>query len=525
MDKKYDLKILGILFVFVFILEFWISINSYTHDLYNRIDSAIFFMCGKAWMNGMTPYVDFADSKGPLLWLIFGVGYLFSNHNYIGIFWIECIFYSFTFFYCFKIAGLFLSDKKQAILCSMLMALSFFCVAYHYETRAEDFCQLFICSGLYYTLRVLYGLPEEKDLKKASFVLGIGFAATFLIKFTLAAMMAILFFALFYYLVKRRKDLLLKSLFYAIFGISLIFVPFLLYFLWQGNLYAFIHEYFVATTQTIVTDPTFGSMIKDYILTGWGSIFRLHIFRSAMLCFLLLNIALGCVYYYRKLSDYKWFPAIMAFWFVSISMYHALGYYYQSFAVFAIFPIMMYLTLLQRFLQKKRYLYYAAGIITIIGIAGNLVFTRPNFFLNDNKERTDFYYINRIMSQVNNPKIMYSFYDTGYGTPVHALPACKYWIEQLGATAEMKAERTLAVKQQLPDFVFVLSGFYDSEPVIHLLEQSGYVKYHTWMTQEANNFIETHLYGKPGIVLPTKDFQVSPTDILRKRRIISAKNN
>ena len=27
-------------------------------------------------MNGLTPYVDFTDSKGPLLWLIYGIGYL-----------------------------------------------------------------------------------------------------------------------------------------------------------------------------------------------------------------------------------------------------------------------------------------------------------------------------------------------------------------------------------------------------------------------------------------------------------------
>jgi hypothetical protein len=50
----------------VFVLFFY-SQDSYLYDLYNRVDSAWFFMCGKAWMNGMVPYVDFADSKGPLL--------------------------------------------------------------------------------------------------------------------------------------------------------------------------------------------------------------------------------------------------------------------------------------------------------------------------------------------------------------------------------------------------------------------------------------------------------------------------
>ena len=61
-------------FVIAFAVLFLVSPDSYTHDLFDHMDSAWFFMCGKAWMNGMIPYVDFADSKGPLLWLIYGIG-------------------------------------------------------------------------------------------------------------------------------------------------------------------------------------------------------------------------------------------------------------------------------------------------------------------------------------------------------------------------------------------------------------------------------------------------------------------
>ena len=84
---------------FIFIILFLVSPDSYTHDLFNRTDTAWFFMCGKAWMNGMIPYVDFADSKGPLLWLIYGLGYLFSPYNYIGVFWISFIMYAFVYIY------------------------------------------------------------------------------------------------------------------------------------------------------------------------------------------------------------------------------------------------------------------------------------------------------------------------------------------------------------------------------------------------------------------------------------------
>lgn len=33
------------------------------------------------------PYVDFIGSKGPLLWLIYGVGYVITPHSFIGEAW------------------------------------------------------------------------------------------------------------------------------------------------------------------------------------------------------------------------------------------------------------------------------------------------------------------------------------------------------------------------------------------------------------------------------------------------------
>jgi len=525
MDRKSELKILGFLFLFVFILEFWVSINSYTHDLYNRIDSGIFFMCGKAWMNGMIPYVDFADEKGPLLWLIFGIGYLFSHYNYLGIFWIECIFYTITFFYCYKIGYLFLRDRKQALLCSLLMSFSFFCWAYHYETRAEDFCQPFITGSLYYTLRALYGYRKDKDLTLASFIIGISFAAALLIKFTIAAMIMILFFVLFYSMIKSKKDLIGKSFLVALSGILLILFPFIFYFLYKGHFHDFIYEYFIETSETVVTTPTLWGMIKDYLLVGWGSLFQINIVRSIMICFILANIIAGCLFFHQRLPSFKWFPSIIALWFIGISMYHALGYYYHSFAVFAIFPIIMYLTFLKRFIGERLPLVSLAGAILVFVIAGNLIFLRPNFFLNESKERKDFYYVNRILSQVADPKIMFSFFDTSYGTPAHALPGCKYWTGYVGITDKMVLDRELAVKQGCPDFVFVMSVYDKDNHFSGLLQQSGYIKYYTWMTQQATVFYETHLYGKPGLSLPPNDLHISALDILLKRRIIPVKDN
>ena len=113
-----DKKVLFALAALATLLLFIISPDSYTHDLYARYDSAWFFMCGKAWMEGLTPYVDFADSKGPLLWLIYGIGYLISPYNYIGVFWLSCLWYSIIFYITYLTARIFLSGRRQAVVCA-----------------------------------------------------------------------------------------------------------------------------------------------------------------------------------------------------------------------------------------------------------------------------------------------------------------------------------------------------------------------------------------------------------------------
>ena len=123
---------------FLWVILFIISPDSYTHLLFDRDDSAIFFTSGKALMNGLTPYVDFADSKGPLLWLIYGIGYLISHYDYTGVFWLSWIAYSITFAFIFRISRIFLEDNNLSFISSVAMIMYVFYPWFHYEVKSED---------------------------------------------------------------------------------------------------------------------------------------------------------------------------------------------------------------------------------------------------------------------------------------------------------------------------------------------------------------------------------------------------
>jgi len=80
-----DSKTLLMLTLWSFLVLLFLSPDSPLFHTCHHIDSAWFFIEGKALMNGLRPYVDFSDCKGPLLWLVYGIGYLISPRNFLGM--------------------------------------------------------------------------------------------------------------------------------------------------------------------------------------------------------------------------------------------------------------------------------------------------------------------------------------------------------------------------------------------------------------------------------------------------------
>ncbi len=147
----------SVLFVFSFIMLLLLSPDSpLMHQFGGRCDSSWFFTAGKAWMEGMTPYVDFADSKGPLLWLIYGIGYLLTPTSYTGVFLLSVIAYTLTFGFVWQTCRLKLR-KRDSLIVVACMSTCFFCKIFHTEVRAEDFCMPAICGGIYISCSALVG--------------------------------------------------------------------------------------------------------------------------------------------------------------------------------------------------------------------------------------------------------------------------------------------------------------------------------------------------------------------------------
>ena len=496
---------------FVFVVLFMVSPDSYTHDLLDRTDSAIFFTSGKAWMNGMIPYTDFSDSKGPLLWLIYGIGYLLSPYNYIGIFWMSFLIYSIVYYLVYQISYFFLGNKHLAVICPLIMTLSFFNPWYHYEIRAEDSCQPFIAWSLYESCRMIYKDSLNKTtVLRTFYALGISIAGTLMIKYSVSVMMGGLVSYCFYFtMTKSEYRTYSISMFVA--GVSTILLPFLLYFVLQGNLNDFINEYFINTFLTIQDSNTIISYLHEWLLTISNPP-RMVLFSISVIGSLILS---------RQLSHDKYFFLFSFLWFYSIAIHHALSDYYLCICL--IFPLWLVLAMTMR---NKLVTYNCLQTIKVcclvlgITIVSNYFFTDgyiiSNLFFTGKQYRKDLYNVGYLMSQIKKPTIIYfKTPDHGYGTLSDALPGSKYWTTQIGATKEMTEQQLHDIKSRKSDFIMIDDVSSPIEEKENIIMESGYHLCYTYSTW-AHTF---KLYTKHNLAPIPKAFNINNCDILFKRNI------
>ena len=457
-----------VLTISVWVVLLIISPDSYIHYPYTQLDSACFFTAGKAMMNGMTPYVDFADSKGPLLWLIYGIGYIISHHNYIGVFWLSWISFSVFFFYLYKIALLYLDNKQLSLLSTILMFVFVFYFAIHAEVGAENWCQPFITATLYYTCRIIhFNHVTIKDIRKTFIVLGVSFSSCLLIKYNGAALFVSFFLVLFFFLLTNKPKMVLSSIGWTLIGVLFVLLPFLIWLLSIGALEAFVDEYFINTLLTVN-----GRSASGFVNYYWD--FRNFIFNPLFFIYFLLSL-LGCIGIKYLTHKSQTFLLFIVLSFYGLSLWHAFPHYYEFCAPLSIFFVICTVHLLRKILlmnfrQSFLVVFLCVFLLTLeMNITGkqriytgifkideSFVFRRNDIAQSLFYERQKVY---DIVSKVNKPKIIYyKTLDNGEGLMSEALPGSKYWITQTGATNSMLKRQIKDIKARNADFIITPGG-------------------------------------------------------------------
>lgn len=467
-------------------------------------DGYWFYMGGKAMMEGLTPYVEFADSKGPLLWVVYGIGYLLNPVSLKGMFWVEVAVYWWTFWLLYLCAKLILTDGSRpssatAALAAMLMAIPYFYPGLHSEVRAEDFCQPFYALALYGMLKIL--LPEaprriqkvgagvRSQKLRGAVYMGLACGATTMIKYNIGVDILIPAGLIFILLMARREfspGIRLAGGWIAGFAVTVL--PFLVWFAISGNLGAFFREYFLNTAGT-VQDPSFSETGDPSLWARWWFWLPRLALKFDGLGVLTKLSFLSVLLMPRRLWRQNGFGWITMIWFlltVLIVTIVATGQYFFMLSIFWLPGICRLLMLLRRIDWSAAAL--SGGVALAFIALMNTKWSSGEF--HDVKTAgviMDRYgvateIIEGVRAERGRPLtyVNWGLLDFGLHVPTGMLPGAKYWAGQVGATEEMQRDQIEEVERRKPDVVLVPEWH---EEAFEILPRLGYKAVYTYQAR------------------------------------------
>lgn len=232
--KKIKDKLKYILPIFIISLIF-ITIGSKNSPLYllnDWYDAQAFMTMGKGLINGLIPYKDLFEQKGPILYFIYAIANLISTKSFIGVYIIEVL--SFTTFLTLirKTINLFFKDKYSIPSISILAFAIMLLRPFGHGGSAEELCLPFFSYSIYSMLKYLKtGSITNKEI----IINGIMAGIVLWIKYTLLGFHFILaatfFFVNFF---KHDYKNAFKSAFIYLLGMGIVTIPVLIFFIVNG---------------------------------------------------------------------------------------------------------------------------------------------------------------------------------------------------------------------------------------------------------------------------------------------------
>ena len=145
-------------------------------------DTNIYFTIGRGMTQGLMPYRDLFDHKGPLLFMLYALGAAASRTSFIGVFGLEALSLAAAVYAGWRTVRLFGEGRLTLLSMPILAAVACCCTAFTQGGSAEEFALPALAVGVYLTLAVMTQ-PEKKTGRR---MLGFGAAAgwVFLIKYT-----------------------------------------------------------------------------------------------------------------------------------------------------------------------------------------------------------------------------------------------------------------------------------------------------------------------------------------------------
>ena len=221
------------------------SKNSFLYPMNDWVDVNCFFTVGRGIIRGLVPYRDLYDQKGPLLYFVYALAALISEHSFLGVFVIETLLFALFLYIGGRMAELF-SEKPCAYWPAVSgLALSIpLSPAFSHGGSAEEFFLPVFAGALYIVLKAIHGRRPLAGSESA--LLGVFAASALWTKYTFCGLFAGLAAAvLVWYLADRMGKALLHTILWALAGAAAATAAVLVWYVLNGAAGTLWQVYFV----------------------------------------------------------------------------------------------------------------------------------------------------------------------------------------------------------------------------------------------------------------------------------------
>ena len=254
-EKNMKDKILLLLLFIAISTIFLLFFSWTTSPLYDcmSLDSNIFKLMGHFTKEGMIPYKDMFDHKGPILVFVEWIGCLISS-NKTGIFFVQVIFWTISLCGTYKLLGLFFGRRGSCWL--SIGSLMYFFLFLNWGNTTEEICLPFLIWSTYFAYTFFTKYQKEHNKYYALFY-GITFMVGAFTRLTNALPLCILVIIGMIELVRQKKwENVIQNIIFFIIGVLIIIIPVFIWFAANGALGDMIYATFIYNFKYAVENAT-----------------------------------------------------------------------------------------------------------------------------------------------------------------------------------------------------------------------------------------------------------------------------
>jgi hypothetical protein len=462
------LDISSFLSAFVFITL--CSKSSFLYPLNDWGDVSCYFVIAKGIVNGMVPYRDLIEQKGPIIFFIYAIAVLISATSYIGVYILEVISAYLFLRISLSIIGLYVDAEKYCFVIAPTIAATVYSSYNFCHGGSVEELLLFVFA---YAVYLLLRYVEKNQLPGRGEMLLWGLMAglIFFTKFSLCIIyIAVIIFMIIWAIKRGEAALLFRNTIFFILGCILVSAGVLAYFAANNSIeYMWTNYFYNSTFSYLSDDSDFAANIVAQRITNFITAKRNILF--------FLGIILEIVWLCRKRKLFTLtfvIFSIATYFYLHFYVAFAQKYYGLPLCVYGILGLCFIIEIVESHNFKLTPVVSCAAFVAMIMVA--FILTDNRYMILASKDsRVQNVYAKEMWSYGYDDfhMLYYGNLDQGFYVASNTLPNCRAFV-----TLNILGDKLINIqKQHINDkkVEFIVTYFIlcDSEDYEETLEKYG----------------------------------------------------